>query len=91
MAQSDICSRVHCSTVYNSQAMKHGINQNVHQQINGSRGCEIDIYVCVCVYRDSLIAQLIKNLPAMQEAPVQFLGWEDLLEKEKATHSSVVA
>ena len=31
--------------------------------------------------RASLIAQLVKNLPAMQETPVQFLGWEDLLEK----------
>ena len=29
----------------------------------------------------SLIAQLVKDLPAMQETPVQFLGWEDLLEK----------
>ena len=29
----------------------------------------------------SLIAQLVKNLPAMQKTPVQFLGWEDLLEK----------
>ena len=28
-----------------------------------------------------LVAQLVKNPPAMQEAPVQFLGWEDLLEK----------
>ena len=32
-------------------------------------------------YRASLIAQLVKNLPAMQETPVLFLGWEDLLEK----------
>ena len=32
-------------------------------------------------YWASLIAQLIKNLPAMQETMVQFLGWEDLLEK----------
>ena len=31
--------------------------------------------------RASLIAQLVKNLPAMQETPVQFLGQEDLLEK----------
>ena len=30
----------------------------------------------------SLIAQLVKNLPTMQETPVQFLGWEDPLEKE---------
>ena len=30
---------------------------------------------------DSLIAQLVKNLPAIQETPVRFLGWEDPLEK----------
>ena len=29
----------------------------------------------------SLVAQLVKNLPVMQETPVQFLGWEDPLEK----------
>ena len=38
----------------------------------------------------SLIAQLVKNTPAMQETLVRFLGWEDLLEKEMATHSSVL-
>ena len=32
-----------------------------------------------------------KNLPAMQETQVQSLGWEDPLEKEMATHSSVLA
>ena len=32
-----------------------------------------------------------KNLPAMQETWVQFLGWEDPLEKEMATHSSILA
>ena len=36
----------------------------------------------------SLVAQLVKNLPAMQETWVQSLGWEDPLEKGKATHSS---
>ena len=36
----------------------------------------------------SLIAQLVKNLPTMQETPVQFLGREDPLEKGKTTHSS---
>ena len=40
--------------------------------------------------RASLIAQLVKNLPAMQDAPVQFLGQEDPLEKEQATHSSIL-
>ena len=39
----------------------------------------------------SLIAQLVKNLPAMQETPVRFLGWEDPLEKGMATHSSILA
>ena len=43
------------------------------------------------VYRASLIAQLVNNLPAMQETPVRFLGWEDPLEKGKATHSSILA
>ena len=39
----------------------------------------------------SLVAQLVKNLPAMQETPVQFLGWKDPLEKGKATHFSILA
>ena len=37
----------------------------------------------------SLVAQLVKNLPAMQETWVHSLGWEDLLKKGKATHSSI--
>ena len=39
----------------------------------------------------SLVAKLIKNLPAMQETQVQSLGHEDPLEKEMATHSSTLA
>ena len=39
----------------------------------------------------SLIAQLVKNPPAVQETPVQFLGQEDPLGKGKATHSSIWA
>ena len=38
-----------------------------------------------------LVAQLVKHLPAMQETWVQSLGWEDPLEKEMATHSSILA
>ena len=41
--------------------------------------------------RASLLAQLVKNLPAMQETLVQFSGWEDPLEKGTATHSSILA
>ena len=39
----------------------------------------------------SLIAQLVKNLPAIRETWVQSLGWEDPLEKEMATYSSILA
>ena len=41
--------------------------------------------------RASLLAQLVKNLPAMQETGVRFLGWEGPLEKEMAIHSSILA
>ena len=41
--------------------------------------------------RAFLIAQLIKNPSAVQETRVGFLGWEDPLEKEMATHSSIIA
>ena len=43
------------------------------------------------VYRASLVAQLVKDLPAMQETPVQFLGGEDPLEEGMAIHSSILA
>ena len=39
----------------------------------------------------SLVAQTVKNLPAMQETYVQFLGWEDCLENGMATHPSILA
>ena len=42
-------------------------------------------------FRASLVAQLVKNPPEMQETWVQFLGWEDPLEKGTATHSSILA
>ena len=41
--------------------------------------------------RVCLVAQLVKNLPAMQEAWFRTLGWENPLEKGKATHSSILA
>ena len=39
----------------------------------------------------SPVAQIVKNLPAMQETQVRSLGWEDPLEKGMATHSSILA
>ena len=54
------------------------------------------MYTYICIYihildMASLIAQLVKNLPAMQEMRVQPLSQEDSLEKEMAAHSSVLA
>ena len=45
----------------------------------------------ICVCQASLVAQMVKNLPAMQEPRVQSLGQEDPLEKEMAAHSSILA
>ena len=42
-------------------------------------------------HRASLVAQMVKNLPAVQETQVQSLGREDPLEKEMVTHSSTLA
>ena len=42
-------------------------------------------------FRASLVAQRLKYLPAMWETWVQSLGWEDSLEKELATHPSILA
>ena len=49
------------------------------------------VKVMVFPWWTSLVAQTVKHPPTMQETQVQSLGWEDLLEKEMATHSSVLA
>ena len=43
------------------------------------------------MHRASLVAQMVKNLPIMQETQVRSLGWEDNLEKGMDTHSSILA
>ena len=45
------------------------------------------VYFCLKTPYSSLVAQWVKTLPTMQETWIWFLGWEDLLEKGKATHS----
>ena len=44
-----------------------------------------------CSVPRNIVAQLVKNLPAMRETWVRSLGWEDPLEKGKATYSSILA
>ena len=50
-----------------------------------------DLNQVIKVYITSLVAQLISNPPAMRETWVRSLGWEDALEKGKATHSNILA
>ena len=49
------------------------------------------VFIFYPLTRASLVVQLVKNLLAMQKTWVQSLGWEDPLEKGKATHSSILA
>ena len=50
----------------------------------------LSFMLCVCVTQTSLGAQTVKCLPATWETWVQSLGWGDPLEKEKATHPSIL-
>ena len=59
------------------------------QDIHKIRGCRLN-FICVMEF-NSLVAQMVKTLTAMQEAWVQSLGGEDPLEKGMPTHSSVLA
>ena len=52
--------------------------------------CPLEIECPVAFMRASLVAQLVKNLPAIQETPIQFLGGEDPLEKGQTMYSSVL-
>ena len=49
------------------------------------------LYILYSGYWASVGAQVVKNLPAVQETWVQSLGWEDPLEEGMATHSSILA
>ena len=52
----------------------------------GLDNCDLNIFISYI----SLVAQMVKNLPAMQETWVRRLGWEDPLEKGMAMHSSIL-
>ena len=53
--------------------------------------CKTPLVYCYLINRTSLIAQFVKNPPAMQETLVRYLGQEDPLEKGVATYSGIVA
>ena len=60
----------------------------MQQRLHGSDSLN---YLLSGFFRTSLVAQTVKCLPTMQETRVQSLGQEDALEKEMATHSSILA
>ena len=55
------------------------------------RSAELSQMITANTYIASLVAQLVKTLPAVQETWVRSLGWEHPLEKGKVTHSSILA
>ena len=68
------------------------ISSSIHVAANGKISFSFyDWLVFHSMFISSLVAQLVKNTPAMQETPVRFLGLEDPLEKGMATHSSTLA
>ena len=78
-----------------SQRVGHDWTTSLHFLIVNLQCCVYSkvmcVCVCVCVYTASLVTQSVKNLPAMQETWVWFLDGEDPLEKEMATHFSILA
>ena len=67
----------------------------VQRILNSAPGCAFgqkeEMATGKSLYQASLVAQMVKNLPAMQETQVWSLGWEDALEKGMNTHSSILA
>ena len=51
----------------------------------------MNIFVHMYIIYASLVSQMVKNLPVMQKTQIRSLGWEDSLEEEMATYSSILA
>ena len=91
----NICSCYHFWTTMNNDGINVCVQVSVWTCFQVSRGC---IYVGVellghvrTLYRASLVTQIVKNLPAMQETQVRSLSWKVPLEEEMTTHSSILA
>ena len=75
-----------CAEVISASVYSLFLDHDLFLKIAGSCFIILNMY-----HGASLVAQTVKNLPAMQQTQVQFLGWEDPLKKEMATHSSILA
>ena len=74
------------------QLTKHGVGANASYYKPSVLWESVQVSLCSDVFEihASLVAQTVKNLPAVQETRVRSLGWEDPLEKEKAAHFSIL-
>ena len=66
------------------------VNYRCHNKITQSRWFKQQKFISSQFWWASLVVQRVKNLPAVQKIRVWSLGWEDLLEKGMATHSSIL-
>ena len=90
-----VCSPLLCPWDFPSKNPRVSCHSLLHG-IFPTQGSNQDLLHCRWILSQlnwgaSLVAQLVKNLPAMQEILVWSLGWEDPLEKGKAAHSSILA
>ena len=73
----------------------HGVNHTVLYPETFVKRVDFMLCVCVCFFFNHnpqrMVAQMVKNLPAVRETRVRSLGWEDPLEEGMATHSSILA
>ena len=68
-----------------------GLENSMDCTVHGVTESEMTEWLSLSSLWASLVAQLVKNPPAMQDTWVWSMGWEDPLEKRKATHSSILA
>ena len=78
-------------TTLHSLKNKFRVQDGISSFPNLASLCFLSFISHYTITRASLVAQMVKNLPAMQETWVQSLGWEGPLEKGMATHSSILA
>ena len=76
---------------YFSGGKKMKIRMTVGSGEERRKGNAVTLFDYIYPVKASLVAQLVKSLPAMWETWIPSLGWEDPLEKETATHSSILA
>ena len=93
MFTSDIGSNFFCAVFVYSSVGKESTNKSGYPSLipGSGRSAGEGIGYTPQYSWASLVAQLVKNPPAMQETWVQSLGWDDPPERGKATHSSILA